>query len=359
MVGVVGTPNTMVRPMSRRPRIPVRTPRRQLLVAAMALLGAGVLGAPAAGADPSRPGGTASVLDSISPAAGGVSLQVLGGDSFLELEVDPGTEAVVLGYQDEPYLRVLDDGTVQHNVRSPAVTANTDRLGGTTDPTADPTAEPQWETTGTDGRVAWHDHRIHWMGESDPAAAPDGVIQTWDVKLVVDGRDTTVTGRLLLVDAGFPWAIPVAILVAIAVGLGARRFTLQAALAAGAGAVAVVVTVGWWLENPPEAGGFPWGLLLAAGAIVCSAVAPVVDRRGGRRSATNLLIAAVALLSGWWIGRVTVLWAAVVPTVLPTWVDRLGTALVCGVTVGLAAALVLGTATLPGRADPGVSAEGS
>ena len=50
----------------------------------------------------------------------------------------------MLGYQDEPYLRVGPDGVFE-NRRSPAVYLNANRRGSTAVPrSADPDAEPDW-----------------------------------------------------------------------------------------------------------------------------------------------------------------------------------------------------------------------
>ena len=54
---------------------------------------------------------------------------VVGGDAFLELTVDEGTEVVVPGYGGEPYVRFLADGTVERNTRSEATYLNEDRQG--------------------------------------------------------------------------------------------------------------------------------------------------------------------------------------------------------------------------------------
>ena len=64
----------------------------------------------------------------------------------------PAPQVVVIGYQDEPYLRVGADGTVQVNDRSPARWLNEKRLADVpVPPSADPTAPPAWRTIGHGG----------------------------------------------------------------------------------------------------------------------------------------------------------------------------------------------------------------
>ena len=68
-----------------------------------ALVWLGLLAGPAA-ADAARPGDVRSQVTAVTPSSAASTPEVLGGDSFLHLRVDPGTQVVVIGYQDEPYL---------------------------------------------------------------------------------------------------------------------------------------------------------------------------------------------------------------------------------------------------------------
>jgi hypothetical protein len=329
-------------------------PRRAVLVA----LGLGVLLvlAPAApaGADAVRPGDTRSVVDRLSPPTPGVQVEVLGGDAFLQVTATRGTTVLVPGYSGEPYLRIRADGVVERNTNSPAVALNRTRLGsGTGDSTGDATAAPDWERIGSGGRVAWHDHRIHWMAPNTPSAAPGGVIQRWEVPLEVDGHSVTVHGRLLLVDPGFPWAAVVLVAVAAVVALVASGTGAQLAALAGAAVVAGGVATAAWRANPPEADARPWAVALALAALAAVITAAVLERRRSPR-ALVARVAAVALLAGWTAYQATALWAAVVPTAGPVWADRSGTALVAGITLGVTVRLVW-----PARRRPAVSAAGS
>jgi hypothetical protein len=61
-----------------------------------------------------------SVIDRVTPNVPEVSFEVLSYDSYMQLLDQHGHEVVIYGYEDEPYARVLKDGTVQINERSPA-----------------------------------------------------------------------------------------------------------------------------------------------------------------------------------------------------------------------------------------------
>ena len=142
-------------------------------------------------ADPAGPTDYRTTVTSIDPGGRRASrCRVVGGDSFLRLVVDPGIEVVVLGYQQEPYLRIRADGVVEENQRSPATYLNADRYGTGTPPAgADPTLAPNWLPVGTGGAWAWHDHRAHWMSPDPPAGGPRPAtqIQASTVPLLVDG----------------------------------------------------------------------------------------------------------------------------------------------------------------------------
>ena len=55
-------------------------------------------------ADPAGPTDFRTTVESVTPPTEGIDVDVIGGDSFLQLTVAPGVDVVVLGYQQEPYL---------------------------------------------------------------------------------------------------------------------------------------------------------------------------------------------------------------------------------------------------------------
>jgi hypothetical protein len=172
--------------------------RLRLVVAVTALFA--LSAAPAALAHQGNPN-YRSVIDQVSPKVAGVRLQVLNLDDRLELQNTSGKTVIVQGYQGEPYARLLGDGTVQVNRRSPAFYLNDDRFGAVKVPAAaKPGATPQWQVVDRAGRFQWHDHRIHWMSKIPPKQVTDKSKRTkvfdWKVPVQVGATHGSVNGTL-------------------------------------------------------------------------------------------------------------------------------------------------------------------
>jgi hypothetical protein len=168
-----------------------------------------------------------SQVRSIEPAVDGLKAQVLNNDDRIELRNDTGRAVVVEGYRDEPYLRFLSDGTVEVNRRSPAAYLNEDRFADVEVPTrADPEAEPEWEEVAANGRYEWHDHRIHWMSTTPPAAVREDEsrrvkVFDWRLQAAVAGEPATIRGTLTWLgvrDEGFPLAAGLSLAAAVVLG---------------------------------------------------------------------------------------------------------------------------------------------
>jgi len=141
-----------------------------------------------------------SVIERVIPSVPGVEVEVLNYDSEFELRSE-GREVTIYGYEDEPFARVLADGTVQVNERSPATYLNEDRYASVQVPTdADPEAPPRWKTVDESGRFVWHDHRMHYMAQGAAPQVKDESRKTkvfdYEVPIEVDGRLGAIAGTL-------------------------------------------------------------------------------------------------------------------------------------------------------------------
>jgi hypothetical protein len=171
-----------------------------------------------------------SVFDGIKPAVPGLKAQVLGFDNQYELVDRTGKTVVIYGYKHEPYARILRDGTVEVNQRSPATYLNQDRFGTTPVPaSANPNAPPLWKVEDKSGRFTWHDHRMHWMSHGLPPQVKDkhkrSKIFDYSIPLSVDGKPERLTGTLFW--RGTPKGIPFAAIVAfVLIAFAALTFVL-------------------------------------------------------------------------------------------------------------------------------------
>ena len=168
-----------------------------------------------------------SLVVGIQPGVDGLQARVLENDDSLMLEGRISKPLTVLGYEGEPMVRFLPGGKVLVNLNSPSHWNNFDRYGTEDLPDrADPAARPAWKGVSSDGRYAWHDHRIHWMSKSIPPAVADEARRTkvfdYEVPLRTPEGAATIQGTLWWRgDGGPPLALIViggAILLALAGG---------------------------------------------------------------------------------------------------------------------------------------------
>jgi hypothetical protein len=173
-----------------------------------------------------------SVIDRVTPKVPDVSFRVLSYDSYFELLDQHGHEVVIYGYENEPYARILRDGTVQVNQRSPATYLNDSRFAtAQVPPIADPKAPPQWKTVDNSGTFIWHDHRMHYLSTATPPQVTDKSRKTkifdYTIPLRVDGRRGAIDGTLYWVGSPTTSKLPF-IVVGIVVLVGGGALVLLA-----------------------------------------------------------------------------------------------------------------------------------
>lgn len=336
---------------------------RSIRGALLGVLLALMLGGPAL-ADPAGPTDYRSEIVSIDPPTPAITVEIIGGDSFLQLETTSGTEVIVIGYQGEPYLWFQPEGGVFENRNAPTTYTNESRYGGDEiPPNATADAEPDWQQIASGSRWAWHDHRIHWMQRTRPlgAAAGDQILESV-VPLVVDGTDVDVTVISTWQSAPSPlpmWLGGIAGVVLTAGLWALRGRTGRMLLVVAPAALAFVVGAWQFVSLPGETGPRVVWWLLPAIAVVCAVVAVVADLRGRAFAAraAALLVGVELFIWGWM--RRDGLSAAIIPSDAPGWLDRFAVAFALLAGLGTAATmaweLFAPQATRPG-ADSDVEA---
>ncbi|MGH8984444.1 MAG: hypothetical protein ACRDY6_11295 [Acidimicrobiia bacterium] len=335
-----------------------------VVVTAAIALGA----APAAAHGTSGPEATnyETRVHEISPETRGLSVRAVDLGETLELRNTTGTDVVVLGYQDEPYLRVGPDGVFE-NRRSPAAYLNEspDDEDVRLPEIADPEAPPEWHRLGGGDTARWHEHRAHWMASQDPPAVrrdPGSrhVVQPWTVELRRDGETIEVTGDVVWVPGPSPWpwllvALGLAVTVVVASRLRHWPAVFAVALAGAMGATAAHLAGEWGATTASVASTLGSGIY-AIGAVGLGAVALVllIARDDPSDATPAVLIAGLVLALGAGLADIGSLWHSQLASTQATVFVRLEVSAALGLGLGLAAAaaLRLRRAPLPARAGP-------
>ena len=340
--------------MTDTPR--ARARRGVAMVGALLAVICGVLVAlapPAAahGIGGTQPTNYETTITRVDPAVRGLHVDAIDLGNRLELRNDTGHDVTVLGYDDEPYLRVGPRGVFE-NVKSPATYLNRSLTITAAPPrSADAKAAPRWRRV-SDGQVArWHDHRAHWMGGDAPPEvqrAPDQrhVIDRWVVPLRAGGRDIAVHGVLAWEPPPSPWpAVVTAVAVAaVVIGLSRTRrwrTVLVVALVALV-ACATAHTVGLWAASTAGFGTTLTESLYGIAGIALGVVALVwAGRRGVDAAVPLVLVASVFLLVAAGLGDVATIGHSQVPSSLAAPIARFVVTAAIGLGIGLSVASAL------------------
>ena len=173
---------------------------KTVLVLVMAMLGAMPAAAFAHAGNPNY----RSEINRVTPAVPNVGFEVLDYDSYMQVLDQHGHEVTIYGYEGEPYARILKDGTVQVNERSPALYLDENRYAEVqVPPIANAKAAPKWKTFVHSATVLWHDHRMHDMSPSLPPQVKDQSKKTkvfnYEIPIRVDGKKGAIDGTLFWV----------------------------------------------------------------------------------------------------------------------------------------------------------------
>ena len=338
--------------------------RRLLTTLSIGLLAATVLAPPAeAGVLTDVPGTNFQTrLKVVEPRVDGLRLEVIELGNRLELTNRTGSEVVVLGYDNEPYLRVGLDG-VFTNRRSPATYLNADRRA--TRPVPDDAgaeAAPEWVRISSGPVARWYDHRVHWMGVQDPPAvraAPGErhvVFPSWTVPVVHGDVRIEARGDLVWVPGPGLWPWLLLALAPLGLGtlvLGAATFyrvdSWRAGLLAG-GALLVLGAAAALLAGPRHRSP---ALVLGTGAAWAAGVSAVALLRRRARAGFYAATAAGTIVAGLALLALPDLSRSQLPWHLSPAAARAVTAL----SLGLGATLA-GVSSLAGRAPaPSLAAD--
>jgi lysylphosphatidylglycerol synthetase-like protein (DUF2156 family) len=354
--------------------------RRTLLVAMATLVWLGVAAPPASAHSVSGQSATnfQTTLRSVEPAVPGLEVKVVEAGSRLEVENRTGQELVVIGYKDEPYLRIGPDGVFENRLSTTTYISRS-RKGGNPPEFAEKAkvGDTDWAKVSSEPIARWHDHRIHWMG--NPAGPPEvrndpdkrHVIKMspkepqWSVPMRIGAQEIAAKGDLVWVPgpSPLPWFALIVAALAVVVVVG-RRASWGAGLAAVTAvllAVDVFHVVGLGLANAGDLGyrltksitQSPYQPLAWAVGILA-----IIWLRRGR--AEGLSLAAVAGLQIAFLGGVadlSNLSRSEVPFGFAADLARLAVALSVGLGLGLAvvaalrAAGVFGPVRRPARDD--------
>jgi len=324
-------------------------------------------------------------ITAVEPALPGVSVRVVVGEDRLELSNSTDRPVVIMGYKNEPLLRVGPDGGYA-NTLSPSFD---DRLlpGVTTSPgPTDAAAAPQWRKVSDASVLRWHDHRAHWAGTVPPpavAADPGRFHHIWDWSVPLHDADQTVivrgtldwlpaprttpwlAGGLLvltmiavlgLVPARAGWPVRLLGVPLTLAGLAATGYAAAAAADAARGGWFVG---DWWKHFALEQ---TWALFGGLAALIAGGWA-LVGRRTDREFSLALAGVGVAVMAG--VANADAFLHSVVPVPVEGGWARLAVAATLSLGAGTAAAAALrlraigltGRAATDRAADPDAAAD--
>jgi hypothetical protein len=291
-----------------------------------------------------QPSNYRTSVDPGSPGIPGVTARVLDLGGRIELTNRSQGEVTVVGYENEPYLRIGPSGVFE-NTKSPATTINRTATPQPPPASADPTAPPEWRKVSDQPVARWHDHRAHWTA-SEPAivrAHPNTrhVLERWTIPLAVAGQAAApITGTVTWVPpvSPWPWLIGAAV-VAIGLALATRTRAWRAVWIGALGVIAVgeaVALIGaWWFSTAGLSSRALAGIYNFVGCVIAIAALTTVLRRSRQEAAPIVLIAGLIVFLGTGLPGFDDLSRSQLPTDIPVLLARLIVAGALGLGFGL------------------------
>jgi hypothetical protein len=351
-----------------------------MVVAAVTLVGSAtpVMAHGAGGSDASNYASTVTGIAAVNAQGNptgrvtlppGVTWRVLANDALLQVQNRSGTELVVLGYRDEPYLRVGPDGVWQ-NRNSPATYQNTDRYARVQVPAgASADAKPEWVRVADQPVYAWHDHRVHWMSGTLPpqviaSQGAETVVFDWTVPFALGDERLAVTGTLRWVPPPpwWPWILGASAVTALPLLLALRRPPAgdqrRALVVSGALVLAAVVliTVVHSVDDVLAVPATPAQHLVASAQSVLfigmGAFGAYKGWRGKNGAGEAVIFGSVALAVGIGLTHLPTLASSQVATTLPVWFSRAVVAANLALVVLAGSVLWRGREPLPEPQEP-------
>jgi hypothetical protein len=296
-----------------------------------------------------KPTNFRSHVISITPEVPGVTARVVDLGAKLELTNRTDSDVTVLGYEDEPYLRIGPSGVFE-NVHSQATYINRSLKGATVPVGVDtsPTTKPEWRKISDARSYRWHDHRIHWMGAQLPptvAAAPGQShhLSTQRITFVHEGQRSIIAVALDWVPgpSAWPWIIPMALLFVVGLVLTMKRewWRALAILLAFLVVCDIAHAISYEIARPgpntAKTAQFFAGSFVSVAVWI--AAVPTVIALWRRRVEAMYGVAFVgfliALVGG--LSDLSLLWKSQLPGVGPHWLTRLEVVVALGLGSGL------------------------
>jgi hypothetical protein len=177
---------------------------RRILATVVIAVGILVAGAsPASAHSVSGTGGSnfKTTLPRVSPPIAGLHVKVIESGNRMEVTYTGAQTVYVSGLADDQFLR-NDTRGVFENLNSTATYIFKTRNGVDPPDNIDPRDPPVWRKVSGGRTARWHDHRVHWMGRTNPPQVrrapgdPHVIVPDWQFSIRQGATTAVVHGSL-------------------------------------------------------------------------------------------------------------------------------------------------------------------